>query len=98
MKNYKEIVFNSLQIGHENAITRAELVQKTGLSDRMVRDIIAELRREHCICNNQDRRGYYIPKCVEEAEIFLKQEEARAKSIFYALKVARDYVREHKAV
>ena len=66
----------------------------TGMSDRKVRKAISQARRETCICNSQDGKGYYIPDCVKDARSFLKQESHRAKSIFWSLKGTRTFIKD----
>lgn len=78
--------------GKENAISREKLSQITGLSDRKMRQEIANARRDTCIINNQDNKGYYIPDNKEEVRRYIKQEEHRAKSIFANLSGARNYL------
>lgn len=86
--------------GHENAISRKSLCVKTGLKDRVVRNLIEEARRETIIISNTDGSGYWIyPENPNEEEKILleryvKQQESRAKSIFYALYPARMMIKE----
>lgn len=78
-------IVDYIPIGSENAISRQSLCIITGMSDRKVRKAISQARRNTCICNSQDGKGYYIPDCLRDARQFLKQESSRAKSIFGAL-------------
>lgn len=80
--------------GRENAIKRSKLILLTGLSDRKIRELIADARRETVIINLQTGDGYYIPTTKEEIERFVKQEEHRLKSIGYSLKAARRALKE----
>ena len=81
--------------GSENAISRKNLCIKTGLEDRVVRGLIEEARRETIIISNNDGSGYWLfpdnPTDKEKAMLarYVKQQESRAKSIFYALRPAR---------
>lgn len=81
--------------GSEKAISRRDLCRVTGLSDRVVRSLIEEARRETIIISNNDGSGYWIyPENPTETEKqllnkYVKQQESRAKSIFYALRPAR---------
>ena len=85
--------------GFENAISRKELCERTGLQDRVVRGLIEEARRETIIISNNDGSGYWIyPEDPTEHEKdllrkFVKQQESRAKSIFYALYPARQMMK-----
>lgn len=78
--------------GKDNAITLTELVIKTGLTERQVRKAIEIIRCECCVINNQDGKGYYIASNKSEAERYLKQEEARARTIFRRLRGTRKYL------
>ena len=85
-----------IPVGKDNAISRSQLVKLTGLSDRIVRDMIALERRNIAILNLQNGAGYYIPSESEKADLerFIKQEEARAKSIFWSLRGAKSALRK----
>ena len=86
--------------GYENAISRSELCAKTGISDRVVRDMIESERRHTIIISNNDGSGYWLfpdnPTEEEKALLqrYVKQQESRAKSIFYALRPARLKMKE----
>lgn len=81
--------------GHKNAISRQALSDITGLNDRVIRNMIEEARRETIIISNNDGSGYWLypdNPTMQEKELlerFVKQQESRAKSIFYALRPAR---------
>lgn len=81
--------------GFENAISRKQLCRITGLNDRVVRGLIEDARRNTIIISNNDGSGYWLfPEDPTEEEQMLlrryvKQQESRAKSIFYALYPAR---------
>ena len=85
-----------IPVGKDNAISRSQLVKLTGLSDRIIRDMIALERRNTAILNLQNGAGYYIPSESEKADLerFIKQEEARAKSIFWSLRGAKSALRK----
>ena len=81
--------------GYENAISRKELCKRTGLNDRVVRSLIEDARRDTIIISNTDGSGYWLfpdnptDKEKDLLQRFVKQQESRAKSIFYALRPAR---------
>lgn len=85
--------------GYENAISRKNLCAATGLSDRIVRRLIEEARRNTIIISNDDGTGYWIypdnPTNEEKNLLckYVKQQESRAKSIFYALYPARQMMK-----
>lgn len=88
-------IVSLIPIGYENAITRSELCTLTGLPDRKVRDMIFQARRETPIINLQDGKGYFIPSENDRAHVekFVKQETARLKSVGWALKSARGFLK-----
>lgn len=87
-------IVDYIPVGKKNAVTRLQLRIATRMSDRKIRDAIAEARRDIPIINDQSGRGYYIPTEEElpEARKFLEQEEHRAKSIFWSMKALRAFV------
>ena len=87
-------ITNYIPKGKENAITRKELCEITGLSDRLVRKRISQARREMVIINLQNGKGYYQPTEAAEIEQFVRQETARLKSIGWSLKAARNALKE----
>ena len=88
-------IVNYIPEGCEHAISRRNLCIATGLNDRVVRELIEEARRTTIIISNTDGSGYWLyPETPTQKEIhllnrYVKQQERRAKSIFYALKPAR---------
>lgn len=86
--NYNHIG-SFIPFGKLFAISREQLVQETGLNDRMVRRAIAEARQNgDCILNNSDGSGYYSPTIKElaEAKGYIKQERKRIMAIVRGLK------------
>ena len=83
--------------GRKNAVKRADLVNMIGLSDRLVRKLIEDARQSGVIIiNMQDGRGYYRPEGKEDLEYYIRQEEARAKSIHRNLKAAKKALSIHR--
>lgn len=78
--------------GKENAITRQNLCEITGLNDRAVRESISQARREIPIISLANK-GYYIPTEKEDVEQWVKQEEHRAKSIFWSMAGAKKFLK-----
>ena len=55
-------VYNAIPKGKANAVKRAELAARLGLSDREMRQALESLgEKRHVVCNLMDGRGYYIP-------------------------------------
>ena len=87
-------ILEFIPTGSENAVTRGYLCVATGLTDRKVRILIHEARRKIPILNLQNSRGYFIPDMNSEYDKrllvrYVRQEESRLKSIGWALKSAR---------
>lgn len=83
--------------GQENAISTASLMEAAGYSDtRLLRHDIRQLRiaGEVILSSTQKGGGYYRPKTSDEIRRFIRQEEHRAKSIFYGLKAARRLLKQ----
>lgn len=67
--DYKLIILNTLRPGLQNATPRSELSELTGLSDRKIRDLIADLINEgNPILSNTSNGGYYYPDTIEECD------------------------------
>lgn len=96
----KQGIEQHIPFGKKNAVTRQFLCIATGMSDRKVRAEIAKDRREHPILNLSDEKGYYRPTIGEymEAKQFYRQEQARAKSIFWSLFGLKKWLRKHGGV
>lgn len=84
--------------GRENAVTREALVRKTGLSDRKVRKLIAEARREgEIIINAQDGAGYYRSDELGDLKRQYKSNHNRAMRILVQQKYLRRRIKEKEA-
>lgn len=89
-----EWVLKYIPVGRKKAIRRKFLVALTGVKDRHVRDAIHYARRIIPIINLSNGGGYYIPDMNDPEDVkalvqFVRQEENRLKSIGWALKTAR---------
>jgi hypothetical protein len=60
-------VYNSLPVGHKNAIKRDALARRLGVGDREMREIIENLNgKRYTVCNFMDGQGYFIPGTEDE--------------------------------
>ncbi len=76
--------------GKNNAITRNQLCNLTGLSDRKVRELIEQARSKgEIIINAQDGAGYFRTEDLNEIEKQYKRNDRRAKSILIQQKYLR---------
>lgn len=68
--------------GKENAVSRRELCDKTGLPDRLMRKEIERARKDYAILNI-DGSGYFRPLPDEKPLVsrWLAQERSRSQSI-----------------
>ena len=83
--------------GIENEINRNDLCRITGLSDRVVREEISQARRHTVIISLNGMQGYFRPTESEKTyvEKYIQQEKNRAKSIFWSLRGANNYLKEN---
>ena len=75
--------------GEENAISRKELVEKTGLNDRAVRENIEQARHRGRLICSAKQGGYYQPGSIEDIERAYWSDYRRAKAILHRLKAMR---------
>ena len=86
--------------GADNAITRDELLKVAayfveGITDRGMRRLLEVSKQNgNIIINMQDGRGYFRPETREEIEMYIRQEERRAKTIHFNLKAAKKALRK----
>jgi hypothetical protein len=90
--------YDDIPIGKEHAITRAELADLWGVSDRKVRQIIADLRAEdngdgYVIVAFSSRRGYYRTNDIREIKHFHFETTKRARNTFAPLRKSRRILR-----
>lgn len=74
------------------------MVALAGVNDRRTREAVHQARRIIPIINLSDGGGYYIPDMNDPEDVkalveFIRQEESRLKSIGWALKTARQTLR-----
>lgn len=75
--------------------TRNELVIRTGVTDRKVRDEIENARKNgSIILNMQDWKGYFISDNIENLKKQYKQNKSRAGSILVQQKFLRRKLEE----
>ena len=90
----KAAIFDILPIGEQHAISRRELINITGYTDRQLRRQIAEERRAGAlILSSTDsvKGGYFRPEADNAAELrrFINSISRRAKATFLVLHAAR---------
>ena len=57
--------------------TRKELVERTGLSDRKVRELISELKKERVVLYSSNRSGYRLAKELRSMSTIEREEEKK---------------------
>lgn len=85
-----------IPIGHRNAISRQQLVIRSGIPDRGIRRAIKE--SNFLICNLQDGKGYFIPDETEEGLVraFRAQEQRRSLSVTKTVKLCDKWMRQNR--
>ena len=88
-------VTDYIGVGRQNAVTRAQLVERMRMPDRKVRNLIEEARREGAlIVNAQDGAGYYISEDLAELNRQYHTNHSRAMSILVQQKYLRRKIKE----
>ena len=94
-------ILDYIPTGHDNAVTRRELMDQTGIKDRAIRDMIHYARRKIAILNLQDGEGYFIPDMnLPEERIMLVQYIQQDEDVLtYALfpQVATEFFKYREA-
>lgn len=86
---------SQIPIGKCNAVTREQLCDMTGLSDRSVRKMIEQAREfGYLIVNDGDGRGYYQSNNPDEWERHYRRETARAMTVLRVRKCLRQKLKE----
>lgn len=76
-----QLVVNYIPIGKEKPISRAEIKDIIGWSDRDIRKAIEEARKNGVmIVSSSSRKGYYIADNPNDWEIFLHEMKGRIKT------------------
>lgn len=83
-----------LKSGKENRTTFEELMRITGCeSERKLRRIIAEERKNGAIIISSPNGGYYLPSEREDVERYVNTMSKEARAILYTLKYCRRYLK-----
>ena len=83
--------------GQNNAVSADSLCTALNIDRRTVRRLISSAQENVAvILNMQDGRGYFVPADDESQLVddYIKQESARARSIFRKLRTARKWCPE----
>lgn len=83
--------------GQNNAVSADSLCTALNIDRRTVRRLISSAQENGAvILNMQDGRGYFVPADDESQLVddYIKQESARARSIFRKLRTARKWCPE----
>lgn len=76
-------LLNAIPYGAENAVSRAELVRITGISDRNLRKAVKKLNNELCrhgeaILSSSGKKGYWRTADIREMEEYIRELNLRA--------------------
>ena len=84
-----------IPFGRHNAISRAELAGRLGMTDRKMRKSVESARREGLmILNDSDGRGYYQSDDLAEIQRQYDQDTSRAMAILKRRKPMREVLKE----
>lgn len=82
-------IIDFIPYGHDNAVTRSELISMTGESDRAIRDAISNSKE--LIINLQDGAGYFrpLPEEAPHVEHWVRIMKARIREEYKRIAQAR---------
>lgn len=90
-----------IPFGKKNAIKREELLYRCKMyglatNDRGMRKLIEDARKENCILNVSDGRGYFRPTKEDLPELrhYIAQERDRSLTILSNLKMAKNLLED----
>ena len=85
-----DVVAGALKYGKQNAIKREELCEILGVSDRQMRKMIEDAKRDGLVvCSDQDGNGYFLADTKDEYRRQYWQTYNRAMSLLVQLKYSR---------
>ena len=88
------MIADILPQGKQNRMSMAELQTATGCRDvRTLRKMISDERKQGHVILSCPEGGYWLPENRAEVEAHIKRTEKEAKSLLYALKGAREYLK-----
>lgn len=88
------MIVDILPTGKQNRMSLAELQEITGCRDvRKMRKMIADERKQGHVILSDTSGGYWKPENKKEVEAHIRRTEKEAKSLLYALKGAREYLK-----
>jgi len=83
-------ILNLIPHGRENAISRAELVRRAGVTDRLLRKNIKRLVSEgYPILSSSQGRGYWLSEDIAEIESFIRECDSRSRSEYLTTRKLR---------
>ena len=80
-------LLNAIPYGRENAVSRSDIVRKTGIPDRRIREEIKSLNRElakhgEAILSSSGKSGYWRSADIKEMKEYLRESDHRRNQIF----------------
>lgn len=92
----QQLIFDLIPYGKEDAVSRNTLIDKTGLSDRKVRDLIAEIvELGYMVCSSTSQPGYWRPTKVSELVELDQQTESYIKKLGKKRSAIKKYLSVH---
>jgi len=89
-------LLDSLKIGKENAVKTQDLMNHFNITERALRQQVADLREQgYPIITNLSTGGYYLPSTKEEVEEHEAQVRARALKMLGSLKVMKEWKKDN---
>lgn len=75
-------ILDFIPTGKENAISRQELMQRTGVGERLIRDAIKrQVENGVPILSSSGHKGYWYSEDIDEIEEFIRENDHRANAL-----------------
>ncbi len=81
--------------GRDNALPMRTLAILAGVEERTARSMVHKARTQGepiCSVCCGGKCGYYMPRNIEEAKVYLRQQNARLKSLRAALRGVKQFI------
>ena len=89
-------ILDYIPTGRENAVSRKQLADRTGMNDREVRRAIETARGETPVISREDGGGYFLPRKdpedIEAVNGYVMRERKRAVSVLDNLGAAERWL------
>lgn len=90
-------IIDFIPIGRVNALSMRDLARAANVDERTARQLVHRARANgEPICSTcEENGGYYMPRDIGEARVYLRQQQARIRSSNAALHGVKAYIKRN---